>query len=390
MTSLLFVDDDARALEAMQRQLAFDERWEVRIAAGAEEGLAALRDRPADIVLTDMRLAGTDGAEFLRRVQMICPRSVRIIHSAQPDPAIAQRALPVAHQFLTRACDPPLLLRVLEDLRDLRDLFADEQLQGLVGSVKCLPTRPRVYLALTEALQDSRMSMGRVADIVSEDAGIAGRVLQLANSAFFGRYHRTTDLREAVSHIGFATLHSMVAACEILGALASEGCDDATESARLVARLARIIGTELSLDEAFTAAVLRDLGVLIVRQSDAGATLTIPLPSGCDRVSTPADCAALGFSYTRVGAYLLALWGLPTSVVRGVLYHAEPWVEPAMNLTSAGVVHVADILLREESLDVDEADRLRAFTMSRGVAHRVDGWREAAATLRTSAAEDAA
>lgn len=391
VTSLLFVDEDLLFLESLERQFAFDRRWEVRSAHGAEAALAALAERPADVVLTDLGLTGIDGVELLRRVQTHCPRAVRIIHARHADSHTARRSAPVAHQFLIRpSATPVMLLHVLEDLRDLRQLLANDRLQHVVGAVRSLPIRPCMYMALTAALQDEQLSLSQVTDIIADDAGIAGRVLQLANSAFFGRSNHTSSLSDAVAHMGFTTVHSMVAACELFGALALDEIGQDERAGRPSVHLARDIGKEWGHDDAFTAALLRDLGVLVVRQSPASNPELAPLPSGASRAASREDCAALGFDYAQVGAYLLAIWGLPSGIVRGVLHQAEPWKEPAMALTTAGVIYVAETLLGEDALDQDAADRFRAFTMSRGVAHRLDDWRAAAALRVRGATEESA
>jgi excisionase family DNA binding protein len=66
--TILIVDDDERLCEYVRANLEL-EGYVVREARSAEEGLTALEQQPADLVLLDVMLPRVDGGEMLRRVQ---------------------------------------------------------------------------------------------------------------------------------------------------------------------------------------------------------------------------------------------------------------------------------------------------------------------------------
>ena len=66
--TILIVDDDERLCEYVRANLEL-EGYVVREARSAEEGLTALEQQPADLVLLDVMLPRVDGCEMLRRVQ---------------------------------------------------------------------------------------------------------------------------------------------------------------------------------------------------------------------------------------------------------------------------------------------------------------------------------
>lgn len=82
--SVLFVDDEQNVLSAIRRML-FDEPYEKRFAAGADEALAMLKADPACVIVSDMRMPGIDGVTFLEQSRTILPHAVRIILSGQAD-----------------------------------------------------------------------------------------------------------------------------------------------------------------------------------------------------------------------------------------------------------------------------------------------------------------
>src|SRR5678816_1149827 len=83
-----------------------------------------IRDRqtPADVVITDMRMPGMDGAELLRHIQRDFPAAARIVLSGQAERESIMRALPVTHQFLHKPCDGDTLRAVIEQTHALHKL----------------------------------------------------------------------------------------------------------------------------------------------------------------------------------------------------------------------------------------------------------------------------
>ena len=111
------------------------------------------------------------------------------------------RAAPVAHQFLLKPCDPVALRRAIELQIATHDRFAAAWAAELVGSVRTLPVAPRAYTALRDALQ-AASPVDELAQLVACDVGISAKVLQLANSAFFGRPRDVTDIASSVHYLG--------------------------------------------------------------------------------------------------------------------------------------------------------------------------------------------
>ena len=98
---VLFVDDEPRVLEAIERtlfQLEMD--WDVSFAEGGPAALAELEKAHFDVVVSDMRMPGMDGAALLGEVCAKYPHVARIVLSGQTDEAAAFRVVKVAHQFL--------------------------------------------------------------------------------------------------------------------------------------------------------------------------------------------------------------------------------------------------------------------------------------------------
>jgi DNA-binding NtrC family response regulator len=81
---ILFVDDDRRALDGYRRLLqgVFD----IETAASGIQGLATIQVLgPFAVVVSDMRMTGMNGAEFLARVRELAPQTVRMLLTGYRD-----------------------------------------------------------------------------------------------------------------------------------------------------------------------------------------------------------------------------------------------------------------------------------------------------------------
>jgi DNA-binding NtrC family response regulator len=113
---ILFVDDDANILDAYKRQLK--RQFQVETAQGGEEGLNAIRNNgPFAVVVSDLRMPGMDGNQFLARVKEIAPESVRMMLTGFADLKTAMDAINRGNIFrlLTKPCAKEVLSEALSD-----------------------------------------------------------------------------------------------------------------------------------------------------------------------------------------------------------------------------------------------------------------------------------
>ncbi|HLA35605.1 MAG TPA: response regulator, partial [Rhodocyclaceae bacterium] len=81
---LLIVDDEVSILSALKRMLRH-EGYEVLTAGSATEGLALLSKHRVQVIVSDQRMPEMSGSEFLSRVRVIYPETIRIMLSGFSD-----------------------------------------------------------------------------------------------------------------------------------------------------------------------------------------------------------------------------------------------------------------------------------------------------------------
>jgi DNA-binding NarL/FixJ family response regulator len=219
MKRILFVDGEACPVEGFERlpgpQAA---RWDILIASGGDAALRMLEAHPCDAVVTGMRLPGMDGVQFLERVRDRFPGVVRILQAGDSEKAATLRAVEVAHQFLPKPCDAGCMVQTIERACGLTSTLRDNVIRRTVGAVGELPCLPRTAAALMRALEDPDAPVSRIGHIVGQDVAISAKVMQLANSAFFGRSQEVTTIPHAVAVLGVEVLKQLVIAAEIFRA----------------------------------------------------------------------------------------------------------------------------------------------------------------------------
>ncbi|MGC4395847.1 response regulator [Hydrogenophaga sp. T2] len=100
-TRLLLVDDETAVLSALQRALRqrFGSALVVSMCSDAPAALERLRTHDVDLVISDLRMPVMDGIEFMRRVAVLRPHTVRMILTGSSDFATAQAAINGAGVF---------------------------------------------------------------------------------------------------------------------------------------------------------------------------------------------------------------------------------------------------------------------------------------------------
>lgn len=125
---ILFVDDETSALDGFRRTL--HSRFDISTATSGGEGLVTLdRDGPFPVVVSDMRMPGMSGAEFLARVRQKAPDTVRMMLTGHADLHAAMDAVNRGHilHFLTKPCPSNVLVAAINSGLDQYHAVVEEK-----------------------------------------------------------------------------------------------------------------------------------------------------------------------------------------------------------------------------------------------------------------------
>lgn len=359
---VLLVDDETRVVEGLTRMLySIAPEWDVEGVYSGAEAISRLGEDQFDVVISDMMMPLMSGAELLERVRAVHPTVARIILSGQTDRESSLRVLNVAHQFLSKPCPPERLVASVARLQDLRRELEAPEILARVGLVQTLPAAPRLYLEVNRLLASEDPPSERIAALLAADPAMAAKILQLGNSAFFGRAAVVSSIEVAIQRLGLSLVRDLVLAAEVFGAQVeglSEQVDHYQREGLVASRLARALVEEHADAElAATAALLSDVGRLV-------EMVEPPWPKGPGAVDL----------HHLFGAYLLSLWSLPPLLVEAVARHHQPQAE-ITHLGPCEAAYLAHALL-------DDDPRLPEVVKGWGRSARLASWRAEAARLQ--------
>lgn len=386
---ILFVDDQANVLAGLRRMLRdWSAEWDMEFVESGEEALRRFAAAPYHVVVTDIRMPGIDGIQLLTEIMRLYPQTIRIVLSGQCDCETALRSVGPAHQFLSKPCEAATLRSAILRACALHERMLNPDLRKLIAGISNLPTIPSLHMRIVEELRSPNVSVRTVGNLVSKDVAMSAKILQLVNSSFFGLPRQLANPIEAVSLLGIDTIASLVLSFGVFSNYASgataKHVDGLANHSLQVATLARDVvkqqrGSRQQCNDAFLAGLMHDVGKLVLLSSFPREYSSILLNDSFPDVAA-GERANFGATHGDVGAYLLAIWGLPDAIVEVSAYHHSPGECYSRSFGALTAVHVANGLLCEDAIS-NPAAIDRDYLASVGVVEHLSSWRKLADTV---------
>lgn len=274
MKRVLFVDDEPNILDGLRRMLrSLRNQYDMDFASGGREALDLMARERYDVVISDMRMPGMDGAELLGKIQSQYPHTIRIMLTGQADEQSVMRTVGVVHQFLAKPCDPELLKTILIKTAALQDILSDGGLKDLISQIGALPSLPTTYDKLQKAMASPDVEINEIGRIIEKDIAMTAKVLQLVNSSFFGIYTKVDSPGRAVKLLGLDTIKVLVLGLGIFSQIRIPKdiipVDMLWSHSLCVGKIAKTLTAHYADDKelisnAFLAGILHDIGKLIL------------------------------------------------------------------------------------------------------------------------------
>ena len=230
----------------------------------------------------------------------------------------------------------------------------EEKLSHIMTQVKSFPGMPATAARLMPLLQNPDASASKIEDILKYDPGLTANILKLTNSAYFGLPSRVSSVRQAIMLLGWKRLLQLVMTM-CMSALMKKpvpGYDlprgELWRHSVAVSVAADLLVKSLSIsdaDEVFTAALLHDIGKLVLGdyvQEDLEKIEGMVTKGISFEV---AEFVVLGTNHATIGARILQNWSLPQELVNAVSWHHDPENCNHYCMLS-DVVHIANIVGR--------------------------------------------
>ena len=222
----------------------------------------------------------------------------------------------------------------------------------LMRRIEAFPGIPATVTRLMSILENPDVDVNEVEALLRYDAGLTANILKLANAAYFGFANQVGSVRQAVVLLGARRLTQLVMTSCVNGMMegpvpgyelpAGELLRHSIAVSVAAEDLARMLSSPRA-DEVFTAALLHDVGKLVLGEFLAVGLEKIDAQTDPSVSFEALERRILGADHAEVGARILQHWAFPDPLVRAVRHHHDPdAADPPSPVID--IVHVANVL----------------------------------------------
>lgn len=209
-------------------------------------------------------------------------------------------------------------------------------------------TLPSMVYELLDLIDSSHSSTEEIAELVSQDAVLAAKVLRMVNSAYYGMVAQIETVQHAISMIGLKTLRDIVVVAKVGEKFSGIPPEVANVESFWVNNLF-CAGMAKRLDQiqltprhnVFAPALLSNIGALVFLQKLPKVSKRILLMAEESNQDVyKVEQTILGYTHADIGAELMENWNLPKIFIE-VAHNRNQFHKAARYINEAAIVHLA-------------------------------------------------
>ncbi|WP_163808759.1 response regulator [Pseudodesulfovibrio sp. JC047] len=331
---ILFVDDEPHVLSALKRMLRRkSDVWDMHFVENGTDALHLLERHPIDIIISDIRMPGMDGAELLTRIKELSPGTIRIALSGQVDMNEVVRSIKAVHQYISKPCEAGYLIDRIESALRSQAILTNNKMIQLVTRIEALPVIPEVFEEAEAELRKDEPSIEVIATTIARDVGLVAEIIKLINSPYFGLPTQVDSVEKAITLLGLDTIRALIFSTHLFTVYEEKTLPTFSlsllwEHSFRVSNIARLIATHEAasrhvITQCRMAGLLHDVGKLVMASafSKKYTEALDQVASHPETTISQAEQDLFEITHAEVGAYLMGLWGMSSDVVHAIGYH---------------------------------------------------------------------
>jgi len=189
-------------------------------------------------------------------------------------------------------------------------------------------TLPQVFAQVLKSVEDPNSSSGSIAETISRDPSLTGRILKVANSSFYGRPKKVSTVAGAVTVLGSRMVKSIALSASIYDLCnridAQLDLKDYWLHSLEVAILSETIGRRIegvSAEECFVCGLLHDIGILILDSMYPKEYADVWQKGLKGEELVRLEEQVFGTNHLKVGSFVASKWNLPPKMIGPIESH---------------------------------------------------------------------
>ncbi len=222
----------------------------------------------------------------------------------------------------------------------------------VLDSINNLKPMPASVTRILQVIEDPKVEIQEIANLIGKDQVLTALVLQMANSAALGYSRNCVSPAVAVMRIGLTRLRSLMLASSSYQSMNRAlavyrlGAGELWQHAQSTASASEAIARHLhhkNTEEAYVSGLVHDIGKLILNQ--VLMTDYARISALINQFQMPLwelEKKLIGIDHAQVGSLMAEKWNLPSSLAEAIRFHHYP--AEAENPTLPAVVNLANSL----------------------------------------------
>jgi diguanylate cyclase (GGDEF)-like protein len=214
--------------------------------------------------------------------------------------------------------------------------FKQTEAAAILERVVDLPSVPAVALEIIQLTENEDSTLDELAEAISRDPALAGKVLQLANSSVYGTGSPVATLQRSMARIGTRAVKLLALSFSLAGSLPASGWgpfDFRQYWRRSIVRAvaARSLAGRLSssqVDEAFLCGLLSRIGQLVLGHCLPEEYTDVMRAAGDEWPGSEHEQRVFGCDGAELGVALLRSWSLPDVLCDAIGFASKPSQPP--------------------------------------------------------------
>jgi putative nucleotidyltransferase with HDIG domain len=249
-----------------------------------------------------------------------------------------------------------------------------QQMINKIDRISDLPTLPTVAMEINRLLQDVNAPIEKLVDMLEKDQSMVLKILRLVNSSFYGFRSKISNLRHAVTLMGYSTVQHAVVTVAVIDSRKTEttlkGFDITSfwTHSLSVGVMCRHLAAQTKLtvpNEAFTAGLIHDIGKVVLVSHFPEVFVDLMETVAKDEITFyAAEKAGDTYPHNLIGSNLARRWMLPQPLDLAIRHHHGD-IAQNMDGTFAGLVAIADTLVNV--MEGNPGHRLGAYVIAAAI-----------------------